>query len=177
MIRFSPTKYLYKIQTTYNKHFIRQYICQNKVLIPLKIYSHLHRQTIFDTNRPITHLIIRIRAKPRQRPRPALQIRFYLLSIQKRIFPVHHAILHKQRRRAGHEGCGERGPGHRPVSPSVPRRHQAHSRRTQIRLHLVCQPGKTSSRKIRIRISHTVISPHGYHLSRRGRDCQRGIRC
>ena len=56
MIRFSPTKYLYKIQTTYNKHFIRHHTAQNKVLIPLKIYSHLHRQTIFNTNRPVTRV-------------------------------------------------------------------------------------------------------------------------
>ena len=85
MIRFSPTKYLYKIQTTYNKHFIRQYICQNKVLIPLKIYSHLHRQTIFDTNRPIPNSCIRILRLPPKRPGSLPQVRLHLLPIQKHI--------------------------------------------------------------------------------------------
>ena len=81
MIRFSPTKYLYKIQTTYNKHLIRQHICQNKVLISLKIYSHLHRQTIFHTQHPIPHQWIRVLRKSRQFLRPSPQISLHLLPI------------------------------------------------------------------------------------------------
>ena len=49
-----------------NKHFVRQHVCQNNVLIPLKIYSLLLRQTIFDTQRPIPHLRIWVHVKPRQ---------------------------------------------------------------------------------------------------------------
>lgn len=66
---------------THNKHFIRHNVPHNKVLIISKSPFYLPRQTIFDTNRPIPHLLIRILHLPPDWLRPPPKISLHLLPV------------------------------------------------------------------------------------------------